>query len=152
MEEVPQRLFALKSNFALADPFQYGIAPLPLREQGPIVRGQLDREIELPLFENGPVDIGRRQHVFGLQHHRIQPSRFFSRHRFSPMHQQRRQLVRSISRNFDIAFGPHSFCPILSTYFSASYVSSSTKVRIIFNRKCSMVPIVISYSSVSSRP
>ncbi len=84
MQQLAQPVGALEGDLALADPFQNGIAPLPLRAQPLVPFGQLHGEFELAVLQHLLGGIARRQHVLGFRHHRSQVGRFLGRARGPP--------------------------------------------------------------------
>src|ERR1700730_2719606 len=64
MQQSAQRLGTFKGDFALPDPFQYGITPLPVSDEPQVLLGEVDCKVELALFGNVFVNLVKAEYVF----------------------------------------------------------------------------------------
>src|SRR5262245_28823361 len=103
MEKLAQRVLAFERDFALANPLEDAVAPKPVRDESLILLRELQRQIELALFEDILAGVVNAQHILGFHHDAVE-----IRYRFGGgVHQQRRQFVHSAAGYFDVAIVLH---------------------------------------------
>ena len=109
VEQPSQAGIRAEGDFALADPFQDGVAPLPLGNERAVLVREPDGKIQSALLAR-ILTIDGRQHVFRIDNHRRVVQHFRERRPIQGrVYQQRRQFVRFVTRNSDV--NAHGFAP-----------------------------------------
>src|SRR5215471_16100983 len=123
MQQVAQGFAALKGDFALPDPLENRIAPLPARNQVQVLFGEIERQIELALLDHAVIGRNITQDILRLDDPSGHPHHFGKRRSLAcPVYQQRRQFMGSATRDVDVP-SHNRLYPYLSTQIRYHSVS-----------------------------